>query len=130
MASVLPEGRQALEALLAQLRRDYERVDHVQVIGHTDHIGSSAYNDNLSWRRAETIRERVLAQNLGAPVSAYGMGARQPIKACPDAGGKESDAQRKQLIACLQPNRRVEIAVVGVRQAALPNSPAAVEPAK
>ncbi|MDC8772824.1 OmpA family protein [Roseateles albus] len=121
MAAVLPEGRQALAALLAAIGRDYERIDHIQVIGHTDHLGGAAYNDHLSWRRAETIRAQVLAQNLGAPVAAYGMGPRQPIKACPPS---EAGSKRKELIACLQPNRRVEIAVVGIRQGALPSSPA------
>ncbi|MFY7864626.1 OmpA family protein [Roseateles sp.] len=122
LASLLPGGREALERLALSLRQDYQRIDHVQVVGHTDHLGSAARNDHLAWRRAETVRDRLLALQVSGPIAAYGMGPRQPIHACPDALYEKAATDRKPLIACLQPNRRVEIAVVGVRFPVPPSS--------
>lgn len=100
-------GREELNELAAQLR-NFEQLNSITVIGHTDYLGSDAYNQNLSQQRAETVRRYLAAQGLPADrIRAVGMGETQPVKQCDNHGG------RSQLIACLQPNRRVEIQVDG-----------------
>ena len=100
-------GREELNELAAQLR-SFEQLNSITVIGHTDYLGSDAYNQNLSQQRAETVRRYLVAQGLPADrIRAVGMGETQPVKQCDNHGG------RSQLIACLQPNRRVEIQVDG-----------------
>ena len=100
-------GREELNELAAQLR-SFEQLNSITVIGHTDYLGSDAYNQNLSQQRAETVRRYLAAQGLPADkIRAVGMGESQPVKQCDNHGG------RSQLIACLQPNRRVEIQVDG-----------------
>ena len=100
-------GREELNELAAQLR-NFEQLNGITVIGHTDYLGSDAYNQRLSQQRAETVRRYLAAQGLPADkIRAVGMGESQPVKQCDNHGG------RNQLIACLQPNRRVEIQVDG-----------------
>ena len=109
---LLPEGRQALDALAAQLRRDFASVQRLTVTGHTDRLGSDAYNDRLSLQRAQTVRD-LLAQT-GLPVAdlqATGAGKREPVKT--DCPGEAPTAELKR---CLQPNRRVTVAVSGTRR--------------
>ena len=48
-------GREELNELAAQLR-SFEQLNSITVIGHTDYLGSDAYNQNLSQQRAETVR--------------------------------------------------------------------------
>jgi outer membrane protein OmpA-like peptidoglycan-associated protein len=75
----------------------------VIVIGHTDAIGSDAYNDRLSETRARTVRDW-LAAHAFVPfdTGVKGMGKRQPVAANTKADGSDDPAGRHQ-------NRRVEI---------------------
>lgn len=105
---MLPGGREELLKVVDELKPLNASI--VQVVGHTDFIGSDADNLQLSRRRAETVRD-FLARN-GVPagdLSAHGVGEGQPVKQCGE--GLPRDA----LVACLQPNRRVEIVAKGFR---------------
>lgn len=106
MADILPPGRAELDALVTRLAQaDVMRVD---VVGHTDRIGSDADNQALSERRAASVREYLVAAGVpAAQAHAQGRGKRQPVNDCSDA------LPRPELIACLAPNRRVEIVVNG-----------------
>ena len=74
------------------------------ITGHTDLLGSYEYNDALSKRRAEAVKAYLTSQGVDASVlSAYGAGESSPIVICSEK------LPRKQLIECLQPNRRVEV---------------------
>jgi OmpA-OmpF porin, OOP family len=67
-------------------------------------LGSFEYNDALSMRRAEAVKSYLVSQGIDASmISAYGAGESTPIELCSES------LPRKQLIECLQPNRRVEI---------------------
>lgn len=100
-------GREELNELAYKLR-NFEQLNSITVIGHTDYLGSDAYNQNLSQQRAETVRRYLAAQGLPADkIRAVGMGESQPVKQC------DNNGSRNQLISCLQPNRRVEIQVDG-----------------
>ena len=80
------------------------------VVGHTDNVGAAAANQRLSLARAEAVKKYLVSKGI-EPNRIYteGKGEKQPIKACPKMSGKA-------LISCLQPNRRVEIEVIGTRK--------------
>ncbi len=108
VADLLPQGRSEIEALARRIQSGFKSVASVTVTGHTDRLGTDAYNDTLSVARASAVRDLLVQQGIDAAVvRAHGMGKRQPVTECP--GMQRTDA----LIACLQPNRRVEIEVRG-----------------
>lgn len=103
-----PSGREKIDHLLGRLKHDGVNLTSIIVTGHTDRIGSETANFTLSKARAETIRRYLAQQGLDDKlIRAYGAGASQPVLQCP--GQKVTP----QLVQCLQPNRRVEIAVMG-----------------
>lgn len=105
---ILPQGRSELESIARQLK-DSE-ASMIQVVGHTDRIGSESANQALSQRRAQTVRMFLIRSGVAArALSAYGVGESQPVKECADS------LPHDELVACLQPNRRVEVIVAGFR---------------
>jgi len=83
-------------------------VEAVIVEGHTDRLGSQQYNQKLSERRAESVKRYLVARGVDpAKIETLGMGKTVPAKFCPDA------KNRKELIACLAPNRRAIITIKG-----------------
>jgi OOP family OmpA-OmpF porin len=111
-ASVKPAGRLELDKLAADLRGvDF---DVINVMGHTDRIGSHAYNQKLSTRRAEAVGI-YLVESGGIPaqkISAKGVNGSDPVTKPGDCVGTKAT---KALIACLQPDRRVDVEVAGKR---------------
>ncbi|MGC1547054.1 MAG: OmpA family protein [Rhodanobacter sp.] len=98
-----PAGRDRLAELLQQLR-SASQVQDLRVIGYTDRIGSDSYNLLLSRRRAEAASDYLIGHGISASdIKVEGRGKVDPVKECPDS------ESRKDLIACLAPNRRVEI---------------------
>ena len=103
---LLPGGRAKLQTLAADIQRDGVAPTAIEITGHTDRIGSDAANHVLSQARADTVRDYLASQGLERRlIQAHGAGKLQPVVQC--AGHKVTP----QLVACLQPNRRVEIAV-------------------
>lgn len=89
------------QAQLAQIsnRLTDARVVSVKVAGHTDSVGSDAYNQGLSERRAQSVVDFLIAQGVVAnKLSSQGYGEQQPV------ADNASDAGRAQ-------NRRVELHV-------------------
>jgi OOP family OmpA-OmpF porin len=111
-ASVKPAGRLELDKLVADLRGvDF---DVINVTGHTDRIGSHAYNQKLSTRRAEAVGI-YLVESGGIPaqkISAKGVNGSDPVTKPGDCVGTKAT---KALITCLQPDRRVDVEVAGKR---------------
>lgn len=112
-ATLQTDGKHALDKLLVELKN--VNVDKIQVIGHTDRLGSKTYNEKLSTRRAEAVQS-YLVQIGGIPaskVSAIGVGSSQPEMSSAECKGiKASQA----LITCLRVDRRVEVEVTGSQQ--------------
>lgn len=94
---IKPAGKQSLDALLAGMK-DHE-VEQVLVVGHTDSIGTDAYNMGLSQRRAASVRDYLVAQGLDAQrIRSEGRGESEP-----EADNITEEGRAK--------NRRVEIHV-------------------
>lgn len=111
-AIVKPAGKQALDKFTADLRSS--EFDVIAVTGHTDRIGSHAYNLELSARRAEAVKA-YLVESAGIPagkIAARGVDGSNPVTKPNDCVG---NTVTKQLIACLQPDRRVEVEVTATR---------------
>ncbi|WP_425259587.1 OmpA family protein [Rubrivivax sp. RP6-9] len=111
-AAIKPEGRVALDKFAADTRGTSFEV--VIVEGHTDRLGSDKYNQALSQRRADAVKDYLVSAGgfEAAKVSSVGKGETQPITKPGDCKGTQPTAS---LIACLQPDRRVEIDVSGTR---------------
>jgi OOP family OmpA-OmpF porin len=110
--NVKPAGREALDKFAADLRGT--QFDVISVTGHTDRIGSDAYNMKLSTRRAEAVKT-YLVEPAGIPagkIVARGTSGSEPVT---KPGECKGDKATKKLIACLQPDRRVEVEVSGTR---------------
>jgi OOP family OmpA-OmpF porin len=89
-------------------------IERVTATAHTDRIGGTHYNERLSGRRAEAIRVYLAGKGVPEKLLHFeAKGAQEPLTVgrC-DAMGPETK-QNVKLIACLQPDRRVEIEVAG-----------------
>ena len=109
-ATLKPEGQQALDQLYSQLANLDPKDGSVVVLGFTDRIGSDAYNQTLSEKRAQSVVDYLVSKGIPADkVSARGMGKSNPVT------GSTCDnvKPRAALIDCLAPDRRVEIEVRG-----------------
>lgn len=107
-SELTPEGRNKIDMYVPSLvARGEIRLD---IIGHTDRIGSDSANQALSKRRADAVASQLLASGKINPdhVRTRGLGPRDPIVEC-------HDTNQQALINCLAPNRRVEINVTEVR---------------
>jgi OOP family OmpA-OmpF porin len=105
-----PAGVETLAGLVRDLRGMQYEV--VIVEGHTDRIGAEAYNQELSDRRANSVRSYLLDNGIAATaVRAVGYGESRPVTT-PELCENQRGAA---LIACLQPDRRVELEVSGLR---------------
>jgi OOP family OmpA-OmpF porin len=102
-------------AAVARLDRDVlgklstcASVDSVVIEGHADRIGSQQYNQKLSERRADSVKNYLVGKGADrTKIETIGMGKTVPAKFCPDI------PKRSELIECLAPNRRAIIAVKG-----------------
>ncbi|MGJ7498321.1 OmpA family protein [Variovorax sp. RT4R15] len=109
MADLLPEGRRKLDAMAADIKSSLKSVDAVRVTGHTDRLGTSTYNNALSLARANAVRDYLVQAGVPAQdTQVQGKGESEPKVQCAQTG-------RADLIACLAPNRRVEVEVFGGR---------------
>ncbi len=112
-ATLRPEGKQALDAFVSELA-DAD-VYIITVTGHTDRLGSQAYNQALSQRRAATVKA-YLVETTTIParqITTRGLGESEPVTQPDECVGNQRTAR---LIACLQPDRRVEIEVTGTKE--------------
>ena len=107
--SVLSQAAQAkLDAEVIAKLGGFATIQYINVNGHTDRLGSPAFNQKLSERRADAVKAYLVSKGVdGSRIETYGFGKTLPVKSCPD------QKDRKALIACLEPNRRVEVEAQG-----------------
>lgn len=110
-AELKDTGRQKLDELTGQIKD--ARVDEIAVVGHADRIGSENYNEKLSAARAQAVKDYLAGRGASTNVTAQGKGEAEPV-----TGDQCRKLTGKKLIECLQPDRRVEIEVLGSREVA------------
>lgn len=114
-AELRPGAHEKLDEL-AQTMQGAE-VDRIVAVGHADRIASEDYNRDLSERRAMAVKEYLTQKGVDPQrVQAEGRGESEPVTQCGKMGPERASNQK--LISCLQPDRRVEIEVLGHRQVA------------
>ncbi len=111
-AVLRPEGKAKLDELTAQVKN--VKLEVITAVGHADRIGSVKYNQKLSERRAESVKAYLVSKGI-EPNRIYteGKGKSQPVT---KPGQCKGNKVTKKLIACLQPDRRVEIQVIGTQE--------------
>ncbi len=107
-----PTAKAKLDEFAAELDQfDYRRI---HITGHTDPTGTDRLNERLSRQRAEAVKRYLVTKGLPAgKIVAEGMGSSMPMvtdKQC-------AKLPRGQMVACFQPDRRVDIEVTGVSMA-------------
>ena len=101
-AVLKPEGKAKLDDLVSKVKDI--NLEVIIAVGHTDSIGTDAYNQKLSVRRAEAVKAYLVSKGIEKNrVYTEGKGKKQPV-----ADNKTKEGRAK--------NRRVEIEVVGTRK--------------
>jgi OOP family OmpA-OmpF porin len=110
-AVLRPAGKQKLDELAAQAKAI--NLEVILAVGHTDRIGGDAYNQKLSEKRAAAVKEYLVSKGIEANrIYTEGKGKKQPV-----TGDKcKGNGKSKALIDCLQPDRRVDIEVIGTKK--------------
>jgi OmpA-OmpF porin, OOP family len=99
---VKPAGKAKLDDLVGKIKGI--NLEVIIAVGHTDSVGSDAYNQKLSVRRAEAVKAYLVSKGIEKNrVYTEGKGEKQPV-----ASNKTNEGRAK--------NRRVEIEVVGTRK--------------
>ena len=98
-----PEGKAKLDDLVGKVKNI--NLEVIIAVGHTDSVGSDAYNQKLSVRRAEAVKAYLVSKGIEKNrVYTEGKGEKQPVADNKTAAGRAK-------------NRRVEIEVVGTQAA-------------
>lgn len=111
-AVIRPEGKIALDKFADEVHAT--QYDVITVEGHTDRLGSKAYNQKLSLQRAESVKAYLVSTDRldAGKITTVGKGESTPVTS---AGNCKGNKATPALIACLQADRRVEIEVSGTR---------------
>lgn len=113
-AVLRPDGKAKLDKLVEDLKG--LKLEVIIAVGHTDRIGTDKYNQKLSERRAAAVKNYLVSKGIDANrIYAEGKGEKQPVTGnkCKKMGPE--NRKNKKLIECLQPDRRVEIEVIGTK---------------
>ncbi len=111
------EAKQHLDTL-ARVLKSNESIKEAKIVGYADRIGSPAYNQKLSQKRAETVRSYLIARgytNANVTETRW-VGESEPSTHCP------AMKSHSRLIACLHNDRRVEVEVAYLDQKLVPNA--------
>ncbi|MBP7971090.1 MAG: OmpA family protein [Aquaspirillum sp.] len=110
------DGRKAVDPVIAKIKSNGADLQAVEVVGHTDYLGSDSYNKALSERRANAVKNYLVAGGIPADrVTSVGNGESEAkmTKECQAKFKKRAD-----LIACLAPDRRVDVEISAMREEA------------
>jgi len=110
-ATLTSDGKAILDQEVVAKKGALASISFVLVTGHGDRLGSHEYNQKLSDRRAEAVKNYLVAKGVASDViDTMGAGKTQPVPgvSCAD------DLPRAKLIACLAQNRRVVVELKGM----------------
>jgi len=106
-STLTADARGLLDREVVAKLKDLGTIRYINVNGHADRLGTPQYNQKLSEKRADAVRAYLVSKGVDAKsVETFGFGKTLPVKSCPDQ-------QRKDLIECLAPNRRVVVEIQG-----------------
>jgi OOP family OmpA-OmpF porin len=106
---LLPGGLERLREVADSLKK-YRKIESIAYTGHTDRYGKTDYNDALSLKRANTVRDYLESMGVKADkVTTEGRGNREPVVEC------STKPPKSEQTVCLTPNRRVAIEVMGIK---------------
>lgn len=107
-STLRPEGKAKIDEVVA--KSGQLNLEVVIVVGHTDRIGGKEYNQKLSERRAAAVKDYMVNKGIPANrVYTEGKGLTQPVTKPDQCKGAKSP----KVIACLQPDRRADIEMIG-----------------
>jgi OOP family OmpA-OmpF porin len=99
-AVLTPAAQQELDKVLGMIR-EFDQIDGIEIVGHTDSSGPDSYNQTLSERRAASVKQLLESRGVGSSaVSVRGEGESSPVA---DNGTRDGRAR----------NRRVDILISG-----------------
>ena len=99
-AVLTPDAQQELDKVLGMIR-EFDQIDGIEIVGHTDSSGPDSYNQTLSERRAASVKQLLESRGVGSSaVSVRGEGESNPVS---DNGTRDGRAR----------NRRVDILISG-----------------
>ena len=109
-ATLRPEGEKKLSDLVASFGG--LKLEVIVAVGHADRFGKPAYNQTLSEKRADAVKSFLVSKGI-EPNRVYseGKGQSKPVTAPDQCKGAKS----AKVVACLQPDRRVDIEVIGTK---------------
>jgi OOP family OmpA-OmpF porin len=95
---------------IANLLNANTSINDVTISGYADRLGSDKYNQKLSERRANSVKDYLVGKGVAANrLTAVGKGESNPVVEC-------NDKKRADLIKCLEPNRRVEVEQITIER--------------
>jgi OmpA-OmpF porin, OOP family len=101
-SAIKPAAKASLDSLAGKVKS--LTLEVIIAVGHTDSIGTDAYNQKLSIRRAEAVKKYLVSQGIEAKrIYVEGKGESQPV-----ADNKTAEGRSK--------NRRVQIEAIGTRK--------------
>ena len=107
-ATLTPAARAQIDSEVIAKLKDIGSLRYIIINGHADRLGSPQYNQKLSEKRADAVRAYIVSKGADASkVDTIGFGKTLQVKSCPD------QKDRKALIECLSPNRRVVVEIQG-----------------
>lgn len=111
-SAISPAGKRALDKFVAEIQG--VEFDHITIQGHTDRIGSQAYNEKLSLQRANAVKAYLVSRNAASAqkITTVGKGSTEPLT---EAGSCKGVTTSSAVIACLESDRRVDLEVSGTR---------------
>ncbi len=105
VADIKPLGKAKLDKLAARLVKEGNKAK-LLLIGHTDFVGSDAYNQKLSLLRATSVGRYLVSRGVSASnINVEGRGESEPVVQCP------TNTSKTVLVECLAPNRRVSVEI-------------------
>ncbi|SFM98608.1 OmpA family protein [Variovorax sp. OV329] len=112
-AVLTPTGRSRIDTLMQELKPETMQARSVSIVGFTDPIGSAEYNQRLSVARANSVRDYMVSRGVPANVIQTEGRGKNDLKVTEADCRAQGARTRNALIACFEPNRRVEIRAAG-----------------